>query len=233
MENVIYLGIPTYPGGMVHYGTVHGVMDAMASERVILQFIAGSYTTHNFNTLWSEALNLRERGVTHFCMLHVDIDPETGWLGKMLRIMNEHKADILSAVIPVKSGAGYTSTAFESGENEVRRYTMKEVIGSPEKTFTRPGILLNNGLMLVDLTKPWVEKVSFSHNNGIVMRDGKRQAIGFPEDWHFSRQARELGASLYATAEVKVEHIGEYRYRNDVAWGAVAHDGGCPAMLKP
>ena len=44
-------------------------------------------------------------------------------------------------------------------------------------------------------------------------------AVGMSEDWAFSRRARALGATLYATREVSIVHSGMKDYRNDSAWG--------------
>lgn len=141
----VYIGIPTYPGGMIHHGTASGLINSMRTTRTIVQFIAGSFTSHSFNTLWSSALNARDaKGSacpTHFLMFHVDIIPlQVDWLPRMIALMAEHKAEILSVVSPIKSGDGYTSTAWETGPNQVRRYTMQEIMAFEDKTFTRPNL---------------------------------------------------------------------------------------------
>lgn len=231
-EPFIYIGVPTYPGGMVYRGTCHGLMHAMSTCKTTVQFISSSFTTMSFNTLWCDALNARSQGVTHFAMLHSDIDPEEAWLPKMLQLMKKHRADILSAVIPIKTMEGLTSTAIETGENRIRRFTMREVMAMKEKTFTHPKIILNNGMMLIDLSKPWVERVKFDMRNDIeVSAQGNRRATGLPEDWFFSREARKLGAKCFATADVSCEHAGEAVYVNNRPWGTLVHDEGGVAIL--
>ena len=44
-------------------------------------------------------------------MLHDDVVPEAFWLDKLIAELELHSADVMSAVVPVKSGNGLTSTA--------------------------------------------------------------------------------------------------------------------------
>jgi hypothetical protein len=231
-----YLAIPTYDG-RIHEGVMAAVIAALrhpGANLYNLHVQSGSWLTKNFNIAYSGALNARREGVTHFVMLHDDVLPlAPDWLQRMLAISAEVGAGILSAVIPLKSGAGLTSTAIDEAVGaadprfRVRRLTMTEAKAKPE-TFTDPRLLLNTGLMVVDIRQreaPWADGLWFEFEDRIVRGgDGRFHAVGFPEDWQFSRKAREAGASLWATTAVPVKHMGGGQWPNTSAWGAQATD---------
>ena len=173
-----------------------------------------------FNILWAGALEARAKGVSHFAMIHSDIAAERFWLDKMGEIMTRVGADVLSVVSPLKSHEGLTSTAIDTENRfKVKRFSLHE-IHAMEPTFTRPGLLVNTGLMLVDMRKPWVEKMHFYFDDQII--DGR--ATSSPEDWNFSRDARALGASIWATREVQLQHFGPAAYSNAHPWGTLKTD---------
>jgi hypothetical protein len=223
----ILIGMPTYLGKMEA-----GILAPMlqASKRPDISFnLMASDTSANcmgMNILWCAAIDAYERGeATHFLMHHSDIIPEPFWLDKMVDVMERTGADLLSAIVPIKDNKGFTSTAIDESPVpsipapwRVRRLTMHEVM-SMEPTFTHPKLLLNDGLMLVDLSKPWVDKVCFRFDDTILKVNGKRTPVASPEDWHFSRAARELGAKVYATREVQLRHVGTMGFPNNQAWG--------------
>lgn len=233
MERV-YLGIPSY-GGQVHEGILGAVLHCSNVGYIgWLEVASRSFLTQNFNHLYVEALNLRDQGITHFCMLHDDIVPEKFWLDKLMGLMNQHGADMLSAIVPMKNHEGMTSTALEvplgggsDPEWRFKRLTMTEVFRDYQPTFSHEKLLLNTGLMLIDLSKPWVEKVCFRFENKIIPhpdKPGKLHARSMSEDWLFSRDARALGAKLFATREVKLVHCGKAAYTNTHAWGSIKED---------
>lgn len=232
MEKV-YLGIPCY-GNSVNEGHLNAT--SMASKKQQLQIIetgSMSILTFNFNRLYAHALNARKQGITHFCMLHDDIVPEAFWLEKMLELMAKHGADILSVVSPIKDNHGLTSTALDEpmAENipqqwRVRRLTLHEVWNDYPGTFTADNLLVNTGCMLVDIRKDWADKLHFRFENAIIPspRDpSKLEAVCMPEDWLFSRDARKLGAKIFATREIKIYHEGKARFGNH-AWGSLKRD---------
>lgn len=71
------------------------------------------------NRMWCEAMN---DGYKWFAMLHADIIPELGFVDKLIALAEEHGADVMSAVVPIKGPDGITSTAI-SGENDFNRFT--------------------------------------------------------------------------------------------------------------
>ena len=174
-----------------------------------------SILTHNFNLLWSEALNVRrEEPLDFFVMVHSDVDPEPGWLDKLIDEQAKWRADVLSAVIAIKDDAGETSTAvYDPRTDERRRLTLEEVWALPVKTFDGSlfgrALLVNTGLMLVNMHAPWVEQLHF-HTDDWIRRtsDGTFVAECMPEDWSFSLDARALGAKVMATSAIDVGHFG-------------------------
>ncbi len=233
MEKV-YLGIPSY-GGQIHEGILSAVLQCSGTGLIGgVEVASHSFLTQNFNHLYVKALNLRDQGITHFCMLHDDIVPEQLWLDKMMALMKEYGADMLSAIVPLKNHEGMTSTALDiplgNGSDpfwRFKRLTMTEVYKDFAPTFTHEKLLLNTGLMLIDLRKPWVEKVCFRFDNEIVPwpeKPGKLLARAMSEDWLFSRDALGLGAKLFATREVKLVHVGKAAYSNAGPWGSKKED---------
>ena len=229
----VYIGIPTYDG-RVHKNLTNALQRA-AMRRVskTTSIITCSILPRAFNLLFAHALNERRNGTTHFCLLHDDVVPQPLWLDEMLGLMKKHQADVLSVVIPIKNEKGLTSTALDVGIGDedphwrVKRLTLTEIYNNYEPTFTDEKLLVNTGLMLVDLSKPWVENVWFAFEDKIIPDPkvpGNFKAVGVSEDWFFSRRARELGAKLFATREVAVRHVGSADYSNASAWGSLGED---------
>lgn len=206
----------------------HQIMRLMKYNKPENHLCSNSYSAGilNFNVLWASALNCRKVGATHFVMLHEDIMPaDDTWLDVLRDEMDKVGADIISAVVPVKDLSGVTSTALTIDEDnwDFRRLTMTEIFSMPE-TFTDDKLVVNNGMMLVDITKPWVEKVTMNIPCRMDVKDGVFAPKMLPEDWKFSLDAKNLGARIYATRKVKLRHMGIFAYPNEVAWGSCATD---------
>jgi hypothetical protein len=56
-------------------------------------------------------MHRQDRNIAWFAMLHADVAPEPGWLDKLIAEAEQHGADIVSTVIPLKDFTGKTSTA--------------------------------------------------------------------------------------------------------------------------
>lgn len=209
-----------------------------------------------FNLLLCDALNARrEYPVTHLAMLHDDVCPEPGWLDVMLDELEASGADFLSAVVPIKNGAGLTSTAVDmvGAPWVVRRLSMKEVFDLPE-TFTLADIpwvgaerlLVNTGLWITRLDT-WAERI-FPRDNAtgksrqadlfftdrariIQAPDGEYLAEDISEDWDFSRQLDALGVTVAATRKVPLYHERP-EFTSSNVWGAWQTDLGYLACLK-
>ena len=104
-----------------------------------------------------------------------------------------------------------------------KRLTMKEVFDLPE-TFGAEDvgcpILLNTGLFVYDITKPWAESIWFESLERIGKApDGQMIAQCLSEDWLFSARLQQVyGAKLYATRKVKLYHDRE-EFTNAHPWG--------------
>lgn len=205
---------------------VSAVIDAMvdlskSGDKCGYLFQQYSLLTRNFNLLLSETINKGD--YTHFCMVHADIFPfEEGWLSKMLGIMEESGAELLSVVSPIKNFQGVTSTGLSPREElplNVKRLTLKEIWKMPE-TWTDPQIVVNTGLMLIDLRAPWIGKAWFGVKDDVIKdEDGKYRPVALTEDWLFSLRVRELGGKIFATRGVKLKHIGSHNFTNFEQYG--------------
>lgn len=222
----VQISSPSYDG-RIHQGAMLGIMQATYNPEIktILRISDCSSLTRVFNTLWCHALNDRPK-ITHFAMIHDDICPQPNWLDIMLSIMEKNKADVVSAISPLKTLEGKTSTAFGTGElGEQRKILSIRAAFKMEPTITSDDILVNTGLMLVDMRKPWVEKVAFKFESDIVKGpDGKFFPVEVSEDWIFSREAKKLGAKLMATRMVQLKHMGRAAYTNTQPWGSADND---------
>lgn len=226
---IVLIGVPTYKG-IMHAKAMFPIIRCSRNHKFDVGTVDSSATCVTFNRLWINALELYEAGkITHFLMYHSDIVAEEYFLDKMIDIMERTKADVLSAIVPIKDQQGMTSTAMDEPVGDVdpywrvRRLTMKEV-HHMEPTFTDPKLLLNTGLMLVDMSKAWTKDAYFTFEDKIIWHHGRRVAVCMPEDWGFSRMAKKLGATLWATREVPILHYGETSYPNQIPWGQVEKD---------
>lgn len=189
----------------------------------------------NFNAMYIQALNGRvSHGITHFAIIHADVGPENGWLDTLLLEMWEHDADLIGTVIPIKDLRGNTSTALglkDDHWHKKRRITMRECANLPA-TFTREDtglgdeyeLLINTGLMVVDVTKKWAHECWFQFQNKIVWEDNKWMNKCIPEDWDFSHQWNQKGGKTVATRKVAVRHKGSQDYGNEMSFGAWRYD---------
>jgi hypothetical protein len=223
-----FMALPTY--GYQRFNTlaiVHAVTEPGPFDAIFPEEHPGSLLAYGFNCLWVRALEQRPHGCTHFLMLHADIVPiERDWLARLYQAMVAHDAQVLSAVVPLKDASGLTSTAYYAEGEALRRLTMHEVMAGAE-TFTAPDLLVNTGLLLVDLRKPWVEEICFTITDRIQKHaDGSFAVHVLGEDYGFSLQARRLGIPLWATRAVPLSHAGLSWYPNFTAWGALSHDDG-------
>ncbi len=217
--NKVFLGIPTHDG-FVNQGIVNAIFSggpALAKT----QIQSGSALTTNFNNLYAEALNQRRNGFTHFCMIHSDVWPrDPSWLKDMLAISAEYRATILSVVIPLKSIDGKTSTALEEDQPgtllgfRARKLTLTECkdLGG---TFGGDRLLLNTGLMLIDLRHSEADKLWFEFQDSIAQDpEGNYYPVSLSEDYGLSRKARSLGMRLFVTLDVPAWHVGGGKFPN-------------------
>lgn len=241
-----YIGVPTH-SGLVDVGTVYALLKAARTSHVATELHTAPLLANNFNQLLCNAINLRKGGLplTHFCLMHSDIVPvQSDWLNILQQEMAANDLRVISAVVPIKDARGLTSTGMcvSIGEHaikgDVRRITITESMKMPT-TFTGDDahkilqgtprtnlLLINTGLMLIDLDLPFVDELYFTVRDEIRMEamdggDGMllRKPYCEPEDWFFSRLLNRKGVRYGATRAVDVEHIGRFRYDSRVTWG--------------
>jgi predicted O-methyltransferase YrrM len=212
-----------------------------SKHKISMTGVDSSAQCYTLNDAWIRATDGHSAGLyDFFIQLHTDILPEDFFIDKLVEILEREGADMLCAVAPIKSPQGLTSIALDvpmgdcDQQFRVKRFTMHEIMQQPP-TFTDPKLLLNTGLMIADLSKPWTksEDVYFSFTDRIIKYRGRREAAFEPEDWGFSRKARLAGAQkLVVTREIRLEHIGLAPYPNHVGWGSMQTDIG-PVVPAP
>jgi hypothetical protein len=209
----IFASIPNYDFS-INTGLAMRLVDATNYNTSNAHFIwfarTMSLLTTSFNQAWCEALNLREKEkLTHFLMIHADIIPDCpDWVNRLLSVMEETSADVVSAIIPIKDEQGLTSTGKDTDPWLPDRYSISEINQMPANFEAE---LINTGLMLVDFRKEWVAKINppFTIMDKLIYEESKGwQAVCQPEDWYFSREVRRLGGRLVATQKVPVIHVG-------------------------
>lgn len=210
----IHAGIPAYDD-RIQSGILTSFVFA-SKEQLLWTFTCSSLSilTKNFNGLFCEALNKRKtHGITHFLLWHADIVPlEPHWLDKMASEMKKSGADILSCVVPLKNMTNECSTALQTDDPFTFKNLTYEDLLKEEETFTHPKLVVNSGLMLIDITKPWVESIRFRTLDNIRVKDGIYIQEAVSEDWLFSIDAKDMGAKIFATKAIRLEHVGSARW---------------------
>lgn len=226
----LFLGLPAYGGRDNTIPIISACLNPHPFEKIIPYEHRSSLLCHTFNHLWAQALMARKtHGVTHFLLFHSDIIPmDPKWISILYHEMQRVGGKVISAVSPIKDQRGLTSTALETDSVWApRRLTMREVEKMPE-TFTSDDLLVNTGILLIDVRDPWVNDVFFTIRDGMLRNEEGTEFIPVvePEDWGFSRAAKKAGVKLYATRKLKLLHQGSFRYPNFGAWGAWETDKG-------
>ena len=260
-QPLVFLGIP-YLGDVspIVVPSIQGATIGQCRVDVCMRDVTGcitdlmmsSISLHgaNFNHLWCEALNNRPtRKYTEWCMHHADLGAGAGWLDKLVSIRRLYEADVVSAVVPIKSDDGYSSTALapKNSRGMIRRITMQELYARDshgnclipdtfsaedvERAWGLPvgthNLYVNTGLWVCDFSKPWIEDFpGFDVLTRIIkLANGRREPRSFSEDWHFSWWAQhEAGLRVLATRAVGVDHMGGRRFSNNHAWGTAKTD---------
>jgi hypothetical protein len=231
----LFIGLPTYGGQRFNTMALLSVVKKNKFfTEVHAMEVDGSLLAASFNRCLIQAMRMRDqKEADFFLLMHADIVPveNTLWLDHLMEARqfarlqykdNEpYKAQVLSVVSPIKDLRGVTSTGYE-GESiwAPKRFTMKQILEGPE-TFTRDDLLINTGMLLIDLrNNDWIEKVRFTISDAIITDStGLRMPGVQPEDWQFSRDVRSFGVKLWATRKVKIVHRGLFNYPNFAVWG--------------
>lgn len=240
----VLIGMPSYDGRIdfrvsskiaSELMTVQNASLSVPDQRYLHQR-RGSILDHVFNSIFCVALNNRDR-FKWFLLCHADVLPcGNEVINRMIRIAEDLQADALSAVIPIKDDKGLTSTGLQWVTPECvarrRRLTLSELYALPEtfgakelaelfKVVHSYWLLFNTGLLLLRLSHPAIERMSFSTMATIRKNEaGLFVPLVNPEDWSFSQQASVNGLRCFATRAIEVRHLGEQEYSNAPGFGS-------------
>lgn len=234
---VAYIAMPMHTTFGANYLALRALWRG-ATTRGIHQICSPSINSvlpHNFSQHLCAALNARaEHGVTHFAMLHADIAPQVGWLDILMDELHATKADIMSAVVPIKhilGDGGYTSTAIAEPADRMHwqhfKLTMNDIFKLPE-TFgiedtPWPGrvLLVNTGCMVmpIGVAEQFAKAGGFRFETWIHEHEGLFRPEAISEDWLMSRWAYDAGLKVRATRKVQLDHWGITPFSNTGPWG--------------
>lgn len=229
----LLLALPSYSGRAYNLKSVLNAQERhtpFAGIRVSYSK-GSSLLCYAFNQLWAKALNARRKeGFTHFCLLHDDVSPQgPTWVTDLYRIMERTRATVLSVVMPMKSYPrnpipDAVSTALDTTRptdewTSSALFTLSQLERDFPPTFTVPNLLINTGLLLIDLRASWVEDVYFqTHEAMFLSPEGEFSAGSVGEDFAFSRELNARGVPLWVTREIPGLHYGIGCWANSSAW---------------
>jgi hypothetical protein len=216
----VFLGLPH--NGTIATDSMSSVMTAsLGRHDVGIGAAASSLLCYNFNRLWADALNCAPRP-DFFAMHHSDIAAPDGWLDVLIDTLVEERADMVSAVVPIKTGHGHTSTGVVDMDGaRRRRLSVREVATLPPVFDAKmagtlcgvanPRLIVNTGLWVCRFaTLPGIEEMCF-HTGDSIRADGpggQFRARCTPEDWMWSMDFAARGLKVLATTRVPVRHYG-------------------------
>lgn len=225
----VFLALPYH--GIVHPGSVRGAFRFASRQHDLrINERSCSLLAFAFNLLFANCLNTREADrLTHFAMLHADVEPQPWWLDTLLAEMEVHDADVVSAVVPLKADLGVTSTAVEEPGDPWTahlRLTLRQAHALPP-TFSAAdlgytdgrALLVNTGCWVMRLG-PWAEEMCFTVRDRMMRAaDGTFAPQVEPEDWAMSRWWASRGLKVMATTTVGVVHHGSATFASFPDWG--------------
>ncbi len=221
----LMIGLPV-GGRRIDYG-IFFALNKCGVTGYELRVATGGTACYHFNVLLACAV---EAGCDRFLLWHQDVMPnEAGWLAKLSEIMEARKLAALSVELPIKNEDGQTSTAVMEQLSDGRMKMInisRDVAHSFPDTFAlddvrlafpaATALLVNNGLLLLDLTQADPRKGFYFQSEDILRagEDGKLQADFVPEDWHYSLQLAKAGLPYAATTAIRCLHYGEKGWEN-------------------
>lgn len=231
---MIYLCMPTY--GYTHpraWQAFNNVLSHRMDIYPLRETLDYSNLGECFNIMYGNALNLQFEGVpiTRFVMLHNDVAPENlSWLDTLLQDMDDQKADLVSAVSPVKNNSQFVSIAHYDPSavwGIGHQLSLKDVAKLPQVFGDKDNrFLVNTGCMVIDLTKSWRHTVNadnelicaFNIKSALVQtveaKGVRYRSRTLTEDWGFSAALHRLHAKVCATRRIRLKHYD----RNGRGW---------------
>jgi hypothetical protein len=239
----VFLGCPTYDSQIDTLTARRMLCAPSQTHEVLVADFSSSLLAQGCNTLLCMALN---GGHDWFSLLHTDITPEPFWIDKLIAEAQRCGADMLSAVVPIKSFSGATSTAIPlapaaGGTRQFTRLTMAQIYHAdfpptfdiyaaaealerlPEPLaihdIPRLGLWCNTGCFVCRLKpqRDWT-KICFRIDDGLERVGNIWREYNFPEDWHFSQAMADAGGKVFATKIVNLAHRGTIDFPSGV-WG--------------
>jgi len=220
--------------GNPEMAAVRSIFRCSRKHEVIQASRPHSALANNFNALWAYGLAAaRNKEVDYFAMLHSDVSaPEDDWLDKMIAEMERGKYQLVSGIIPIKTGEGITSTAIGPLDDQWTQYRMSQddVLHLPvtfEDADLKPWkrkhdhmdwvLLLNTGCWVADLhDQRWYEadkdgnlRFAFEQQDRIRFVDNALTVDFASEDWRFSRECHRAGMRIAATRCTPLLHHGQ------------------------
>jgi hypothetical protein len=234
----VFLGLPH--GGTIATDSISGLNNAsLGHHDVSIGAAASSLLCYNFNRLWADALNCVPRP-DFFAMHHSDIVAPDGWLDVLIETLEQEGAAMASAVVPIKTSHGLTSTGIvDRAESRRRRLSVREVATLPPVFDAKiagglcgardPVLIVNTGLWVCRFASlPGVEELRFHMDDSIRVdpRSGKFHARCLPEDWMWSMELAARGLKVVATTRVPVRHYGHTAFAIGFGppWGQTSAD---------
>lgn len=216
----VFLGLPH--NGTIATDSISSLTTAsLGRYEVGIGAAASSLLCYNFNRLWADALNCEPRP-DFFAMHHSDIAAPDGWLDVLIETLEREHADMVSAVVPIKTAHGHTSTGIVDVDgSRRRRLTVREVATLPPVFDAKLAgalcgvkkavLIVNTGLWVCRFAAlPGVEELHFHIGDSIRAdgAEGKFRARCTPEDWMWSMDFAARGLKVLATTRVPVRHYG-------------------------
>jgi hypothetical protein len=209
----------------------HADIDEEAKVDVVAwQTSCTSSTTNAMNQILAKALDYRDDGfITHLAMIHADVEPEGPWTNILWNEQRLHGDVVTSAVIAIKDNRLRSSTAIGDVSDDWKvnawiglgeRGDIPDTFGTEDVCEPGECLLVNTGLMLMDLRWPGWDDFSFQWYSRIEKwREGEewgRRTDFRPEDWEMSRYLHRHGARYHATFKVPAVHVGNGRWPNQL-----------------
>lgn len=214
----VFLGIPTYDNTL-HTVAMMGVLTATKTHPLQVVCNGSSLLAHGFNILWASAV---ASDASYFAMLHGDVGPDPNWIDTLIGELEATGADMVSAIIPIKSRENVYSTALAPmGGEATYRLHLDDLDKLPatfdgadlQRVSGKDGLLcVNTGCWVCRLGQDWNKQVHFAMVTEINWTGADAHCRIIPEDWYFSQRLHALGVKIVATQKVKVTHAGAWSW---------------------